>query len=78
MRLTPFSFQCPKTVRVLIGEFQRPATIAAALEEASRITRQMQLEVFEPFVCLERAELGVCATDSEVRGCGGEADLVRG
>jgi hypothetical protein len=33
------------------------SVIEAALEEASRITRQMQFKVFEPFACLERAEL---------------------
>jgi hypothetical protein len=29
--------------------------IEAALEEVSRLTRQMEFRLFDPFVCLERA-----------------------
>jgi tetratricopeptide (TPR) repeat protein len=41
--------------------------IEAALEELSRVARQMGLRMFEPFVCVERAELARLAHDETTR-----------
>ena len=41
--------------------------IEAALEELSRLARQMELKMLEPFVCVERAELARLAGDEPSR-----------
>jgi tetratricopeptide (TPR) repeat protein len=41
--------------------------IEVALEEASRLTRQMEFKLFEPFVCLERAQLARLIGDEITR-----------
>ena len=56
-------------VRVLLrtkGLASRSA-IEAALEEVSRLARQQELNAFEPFVSLERAELARLAHDETTR-----------
>jgi tetratricopeptide (TPR) repeat protein len=41
--------------------------IEAALEEASRLSRQTELKQIEPFLCVERAELARLAHDDKAR-----------
>src|SRR5262249_14172133 len=41
--------------------------IQAALEEASRLSRQGKFKMIEPFVCVERAELARLANDETTR-----------
>jgi tetratricopeptide (TPR) repeat protein len=41
--------------------------IEAALEEASRLARQMELKMLPPFLCVERAELARLAHDETTR-----------
>jgi len=43
------------------------SAIEAALEEVSRLARQMELKMLEPFVCVERAELARIAHDETTR-----------
>jgi class 3 adenylate cyclase/tetratricopeptide (TPR) repeat protein len=39
------------------------SAIEAALDEVSRLTRQMNFKVFDPFICLERAKLARLTSD---------------
>ena len=41
--------------------------IENALKEVSRLARQMEMKTFEPFVCLERAELARLTGDEAAR-----------
>jgi tetratricopeptide (TPR) repeat protein len=43
------------------------AAIEATLEEASRLVRQMEFKMHEPFICVERAELARLAEDETTR-----------
>jgi ATP/maltotriose-dependent transcriptional regulator MalT len=65
--MEPFAQLALARVLLLAEGIAARGAIENALEEVSRLARQMQLKMFEPFVCVERAELARLSGDETTR-----------